>query len=93
MHLTVVIVALLPILMIRADVFEAPGSKRSGSLSMIAHSSADSFRTKTNKGALTETRNIFGKDNRIPVTSTEYPWRAIGQISTLCTGSLVVSNR
>jgi len=93
MHLAVVFVILLPILMVYADVFETPGSQPLGSLSMIAHSSADSFRTKTNKATLTETRNIFGKDDRIAVTSTSYPWRAIGRLSTGCTGTLIVRNR
>jgi len=89
MHLSVVVVALLPILMVHGGVFEGPGSKRLGSLSMIARSSADSFRTKNNKGTIGQSRNIFGKDNRTPVTSTNYPWRAIGKISTGCTGTLI----
>ncbi len=93
MHLSVAVVALLPILMVHADVFEGPGSKRLGSLSMIVRSSVDSLRTKTNKGTIGQSRNIFGKDDRIPVTSTEYPWRAIGKISNGCTGALIVSNR
>jgi hypothetical protein len=93
MHLAVVFVAFLPILMVHTDVLEGPGSKRVGSLSMIARSSADSFRTKINKGTTGQSRNIFGKDDRIPVTSTNYPWRAIGKISTECTGALIVSNR
>lgn len=37
-----------------------------------------------------ETRNIFGYDDRVAVTSTQYPWRAIGKLSTGCTGTLVV---
>lgn len=33
--------------------------------------------------------NIFGKDDRKPVTTNAYPWRTIGYISTGCTGTLV----
>lgn len=34
-------------------------------------------------------RNVFGKDDRVQVTSTEYPWRAIGYLNTGCTGALI----
>ena len=87
MHLGIVVVTLFSILVVHADVFEGPGSKQLGSLSMLSRA-----RTKLSKGTLGESRNIFGKDDRIAVTSTEYPWRAIGKISTGCTGTLVVSN-
>ncbi len=93
MHLGIVVVVLLAILVVHADVFEGPGGKQLGSLSMLTRSSADSSRTKISKHTEGESRNIFDKDDRIPVTSTQYPWRAIGKISTGCTGTLVVSNK
>ncbi|MBW4653755.1 MAG: trypsin-like serine protease [Kaiparowitsia implicata GSE-PSE-MK54-09C] len=45
-------------------------------------------------------RAVFDEDNRVPVTSTSYPWSAVGQISGttpdgngyICTGSLVAEN-
>lgn len=36
--------------------------------------------------------NIFGADNRVPVTSSEYPWRAVGYITGGCTATLVAKN-
>lgn len=33
--------------------------------------------------------NIFGNDDRKPITTRDYPWRAIGYLSTGCTGTLV----
>lgn len=33
--------------------------------------------------------NLFGPDQRKPVTSTTYPWSTIGFLSTACTGTLV----
>ncbi len=33
--------------------------------------------------------NVFGKDDRKEVTSTAYPWKAVGRLSTGCTGTLV----
>lgn len=40
--------------------------------------------------ALSEiTDNIFGKDDRTPITTNDYPWRTIGYLSTGCTGTLV----
>jgi len=45
-------------------------------------------------------RNIFGKDDRIPMNSTKYPWSAIGRIEVpvddksikICTGTLIGKN-
>lgn len=45
-------------------------------------------------------RNIFGKDERIPMNSSKYPWSAIGRIeipvsattTNICTGSLIGKN-
>jgi protease YdgD len=45
-------------------------------------------------------RNVFGKDDRIPVNSTKYPWSAIGRVESIkgkqlqgiCTGSLIGKN-
>lgn len=34
-------------------------------------------------------RNVFANDDRVQVTSKEYPWRAIGYLNTGCTGTLV----
>lgn len=34
-------------------------------------------------------KNVFGKDDRVQVTSTKFPWSAIGYLNTACTGSLV----
>lgn len=37
-----------------------------------------------------ETKNVFGADNRIPLTATGYPWRTIGKVLNMgCTGTLV----
>jgi protease YdgD len=33
--------------------------------------------------------NIFGKDDRTPITTHSYPWSPIGYLSTGCTGTLV----
>lgn len=33
--------------------------------------------------------NIFGKDDRKPITTKTYPWSPIGYLSTGCTGTLV----
>lgn len=33
--------------------------------------------------------NVFGADRRVEMTSTDYPWKAIGRLSTGCTGTLV----
>lgn len=33
--------------------------------------------------------NIFGKDDRKPITTHDYPWSPIGYLSTGCTGTLV----
>lgn len=45
-------------------------------------------------------RNIFGKDDRIPMNSAKYPWSAIGRIEVpiddksinICTGTLIGKN-
>lgn len=45
-------------------------------------------------------RNIFGKDERIPMDSSKYPWSAIGRIDIpinattlkICTGTLIAKN-
>ncbi|XGW00802.1 MAG: serine protease (plasmid) [Leptolyngbya sp. BL-A-14] len=45
-------------------------------------------------------RNIFGKDERIPMNSSKYPWSAIGRIDIplsattlkICTGTLIAKN-
>lgn len=45
-------------------------------------------------------RNIFGKDERIPMNSSKYPWSAIGRIEVpiddksmkICTGTLIGKN-
>lgn len=34
-------------------------------------------------------KNIFGKDDRQAVTSKQSPWRSVGFLSTVCTGTLV----
>ncbi|CAF3409094.1 unnamed protein product [Rotaria sp. Silwood1] len=34
-------------------------------------------------------KNVFGNDDRVQVTSTDYPWSAIGYLNTGCTGTLV----
>ena len=34
-------------------------------------------------------KNVFGNDDRVQVTSKDYPWRAIGYLNTGCTGTLV----
>lgn len=43
-----------------------------------------------------EVKNIFGTDNRQAITTSEFPWRAIGRIligiRTTCTGTLVTKN-
>src|SRR5689334_8140305 len=37
-----------------------------------------------------ETQNVFGPDNRIALTTSEYPWRPIGKVFGMgCTGTLV----
>lgn len=37
-----------------------------------------------------ETKNVFGEDNRIALTSSDYPWRTIGKLFGMgCTGTLV----
>lgn len=36
-----------------------------------------------------ELDNIFGPDNRTPITTNAYPWSPIGYLSTGCTGTLV----
>lgn len=43
------------------------------------------------------TRNVFGKDDRIPVLSNKYPWSTIGRLESsgendglyICTGTLI----
>ena len=37
-------------------------------------------------------KNVFGNDDRVEVTSKDYPWRAIGYLNTRCTGTLVGRN-
>ena len=45
-------------------------------------------------------RNVFGKDERIPMNSSKYPWSAIGRIDIamnattlkICTGTLIAKN-
>jgi protease YdgD len=45
-------------------------------------------------------RNVFGKDDRIPMNSSKYPWSAIGRVEALnskqvdwtCTGTLIGKN-
>ena len=45
-------------------------------------------------------RNVFGKDDRIPMNSSKYPWSAIGRIEVsiddksmnICTGTLIGKN-
>lgn len=40
-----------------------------------------------------ETKNVFGSDNRVALTATGYPWRAIGKVFGMgCTGTLVAAN-
>jgi hypothetical protein len=101
MHLVTVFVVILAILMVHAGVDEVRESKKLGLLSIIGHSrkngrichsSADSLLFRTNKTTSTQTKNIFGNDNRMPMNSTDYPWRAIGKLSMGCTGALVVSS-
>lgn len=37
--------------------------------------------------------NVFGQDDRVPMTSTRFPWSAIGYVSSAgCTGTLVARN-
>ena len=36
--------------------------------------------------------NLFGPDKRVPVTSSEFPWSAVGKLSTGCTATLVGAN-
>jgi V8-like Glu-specific endopeptidase len=101
MRLVIIFLALLPILVVHTTIFEAHGTKKSRLLSMIDdsrtnerthHSSATSLRSRTNENIPKGLKNIFGIDKRTPMTSTAYPWRAIGKLSTGCTGALVVSN-
>ncbi len=33
--------------------------------------------------------NVFGADDRRPITTADYPWRTIGYLSSGCTGTLV----
>ena len=40
-----------------------------------------------------ETKNVFGPDNRVELTATGYPWRTIGKVFGMgCTGTLVAAN-
>jgi protease YdgD len=36
--------------------------------------------------------NVFGTDQRQPMTNTAYPWSTVGYLSTGCTGTLVAKN-
>lgn len=36
--------------------------------------------------------NVFGTDNRVEMTSEDYPWSTIGKLSSGCTGTLVGKN-
>lgn len=43
-------------------------------------------------GAYAQNPNVFGNDDRQPVTSTQYPWRTVGYITGGCTATLVYRN-
>ncbi|UJR18025.1 hypothetical protein I4U23_004926 [Adineta vaga] len=53
---------------------------------------ASKLHSWTNENTVSQTKNVFGIDKQTPVTSKNYPWRAIGKLSTGCTGTLVGPN-
>jgi hypothetical protein len=101
MYRAIVLVVLLSISAIRAGLLKVGENIEPGSTFVTSglcnngttcHSSSISGHSGANKNTLVQTKNVFGKDNRIPVESTDYPWRAIGKLSMGCTGALVVRN-
>jgi V8-like Glu-specific endopeptidase len=87
MFRAIVLIVLLSISLVRAGIFTARENVELESSSLLFN------RPRASKNALTQTKNVFGKDDRTPMESTDYPWRAIGKLSTGCTGALIVRNR
>ena len=92
MHLGMITVAVIVILAVHANVSKGSSDTQVASQSMLTRPSIEGIYTKIGMDILQEPTNIFDKDDRFAVTSTKYPWKAIGKISTGCTGTLVVSN-
>lgn len=46
-----------------------------------------------NDSAQSELKNVFGNDDRSPITTGDYPWNTIGKVFGMgCTGTLVAKN-